>query len=208
MKHGRFSPHTVTLAAVGGLILLLNACAPSATYPPVETTAKLAKPTFEPVPTVLATAIRFVQENYTKGQDLAINLPQGVPAEAYDKVFEKLGGGRPMMIPDEPAIHIQEVRTRNFNAQADVIYARADGFNQLVTLTMKRTMFENFRVERVRPWQLRDVMAMAPNYVAPPTPPTPPEPAEESETDESAPVEETASHAAMVLPIGEVHPQQ
>jgi hypothetical protein len=167
MTHGCASNPIKFLAAASGLTIILAACAPSSTYPPVETTARLTKPTFEPVPTVIATAIRYAQENYTKDQDVAINLPPGVPAAAYDKVFAKLGGGRPMMNPDEPAIHITEVRTRNFNAQVDMIYPRADGLNQFVTLSMKRSVLENYRVERARPWQLRDVASMAPNYVVP-----------------------------------------
>jgi hypothetical protein len=168
MPHGRSRKTMKAIASAAGLMILLNACAPQATYPPVETTAKLARPTFEPVPTVLAVAIRYVQENCTKDMDLAINLPEGVPAEAYDMVFEKLGGGRPMTMTGEAAIHVKEVRTRNFNAQVDVIYPRPEGFNQLATITMKRTILENYRVERIRPWQLRDVAVLPPNYVAPP----------------------------------------
>lgn len=168
MSHGCASNRLKLLAASGGLAIVLAACAPSSTYPPVETTARLTKPTFEPVPTVIATAIRYAQQNYVKDQDVAINLPPGVPAEAYDKVFAKLEGGRPMTVEGEPALHITEVRTRNFNAQVDMIYPRADGLNQFVTLTMKRSVLENYHVVRARPWQLRDVTAMAPNYVAPP----------------------------------------
>lgn len=193
----RYSFRHTTLVAVGAALIVVWGCAPSATYPPVETTAKLAKPTFEPVPTVLATAIRFVQENYTHDQDLAINLPQGVPAEAYDAVFAKLGGGRPMTLAGEPAIHIQEVRTRNFNAQADVIYPRADGFNQLATITMKRTVFQNYRVERVRPWQLPDVVAMTPNYVAPPQPPASSDENETEGWDESVSMGDDTSSGAL-----------
>ena len=168
MSHGRSRKTMKAIASAAGLMILLNACAPQATYPPVETTANLAKPTFEPVPTVMAVAIRYVQENCAKETDLAINLPEGVPSEAYDMVFAKLGGGRPMTVEGEPAIHIKEVRTRNFNAQVDVIYPKGDGFNQLATITLKRTILENYRVERIRPWQIRDVAILSPHYVAPP----------------------------------------
>jgi hypothetical protein len=185
MRHGRINSTLVAPAVGVALTIALSACAPSATYPPVETTAKLTKPTFEPMPTVMAAAIKFTRENYTKDLDLPINLPAGMPPQAYDKVFAKLGDGRPMTTAGEPAIHITEVRTRTFNAQVDLIYPRRDGFNQFITLTMKRSVLENYRVDRVRPWQLRDVTAMTPNYVAPPPPP--------EEADTEADSEEHAS---------------
>ena len=208
MRHGCFTRPMTTLAAIGGAMILLSACAPSATYPPVETTARLAKPTYEPVPTVMATAIKYVRENCTPGQDLAINLPAGMSSEVYDKIFQKLGSGRPMTMPEELAIHIQEVRTRNFNAQVDVIYPRVDGFNQLMTITMKRTLLENYRVERVRPWQLTDVMAMAPNYVAPPPPPV--EPVEESAeaVADSTPAEDDPTGTFVASPSDHAQPQR
>jgi hypothetical protein len=207
----RISRHS-TIAAIAGAMILLCACAPSATYPPVETTAKLAKPTFEPIPTVMATAIKYVRDYCTPGQDLAINLPAGMSSEVYDMIFEKLGSGRPMTMPDEKAIHIQEVRTRNFNAQVDVIYPRADGFNQLMTITMKRSLLENYRVERVRPWQLTDVMAMAPNYVAPPPPEVEAVPVEESNEAmaESTPTsaEEDPTSTFVASPSDHLQPQK
>lgn len=151
--------------SICALAIFLIGCSPSGTYPPVEITGKLIKPTHEPIPTLMAVAIRYARENYGKDQDLAINLPAGTTAEAYETVFKKVGGGRPMMDSGEKAIHIQEVRSRNFNAQVDLIYPRADGLNQLVTLTLHRGMLEKYRVERARAWQIRDVEAPEPSYV-------------------------------------------
>jgi len=59
------------------------------------------------------------------------------------------------------------VRTRAFDAQIDVIYPRPDGLNQLVTLTMQREVFKDWRVTTTRPWQIRNVEAPAANYVPP-----------------------------------------
>src|SRR5262249_35643865 len=72
--------------------IALSACASKATYPPIETTTRFAPSTSEPVPTVIATAIKYAKLKYLNDEDVAINLPAGIPARTYDKVFAKLGG--------------------------------------------------------------------------------------------------------------------
>lgn len=151
-----------------GLVMaagVLSSCAPWSTYPPVETTGRFTKPTFEPMPTVMATAIRFAQEKYVKDQNLPINLPEGTPAQAYQKVFEKLGKGEGHTDPAKKALHITQVRTRGFDAQVDLIYPRADGLHQQVTLTLRGNALFKYRVVSERPWRLRDVTPPAPSYV-------------------------------------------
>jgi len=148
---------------------LLGACSPWSTYPPIEvkTATKLSRETWEPVPTVMAVAVKYAREHFTPDEDLPVNLPEGTPAAVYDKVFLKLGYGRPLLNAGEKAVHIKEVRTRGFNAQVDLIYTKSTGMNQLVTLTLSRTLVESWRVTGSRPWQLRDFQAPPPNYVPP-----------------------------------------
>jgi hypothetical protein len=59
------------------------------------------------------------------------------------------------------------VRTRAFEAEVDVVYPRADGLNQLVTLELERELFKDWRVKSARPWQLRNVEMPEPTYIAP-----------------------------------------
>ena len=167
MKHGR---STIAALIVGLVIVVATGCSPWATYPPVEIkpAKQLTRESWEPVPTVMAVAVQYARDTYTKDQDLAINLPEGTPALVYDKVIAKVGEGRPLRNAGEPAIHIKEVRTRGFDAQVDLVYARPDGMHQLVTLTLNRTVFQSWRVVNARPWQLRDFTPPAPNYVPPP----------------------------------------
>jgi hypothetical protein len=148
-------------------------CSPWSTYPPVETSMaqRMSKPTFEPVPTVMTVAVQYAKDHFMQGHDFAINLPEGTPADVYEKVFHKLGFGRPMVMPNEAALHIQEVRTRGFNAQVDVIYPRTDGLNQMATLTMSRGALDKYKVTDVRIWQSRNLQLPAPHYVAPPPEP-------------------------------------
>ena len=130
----------------------------------------------------MAASVKFAQDNLVAGQDLAINLPNGANAESYEKVFAKLGGGRPMVNDGEPAIHLREVRTRGMHAEADLIYSRTDGLNQLVTLKLERTLFETYSVKDHKVWQLRSVAAPMSNYVAPPPPALVEEPADTQPT--------------------------
>lgn len=178
MRHGIVIMGIVTAAhfrccalLAAGALVIAAGCAPMSTYPPVETKAQasLTKATYEPVPTVMAAALRYADEHYANDRDMAINLPPGAGWEAYDKVIDKLGWGRPMTDPAEPAFHIKEVRTRMMDAQVDMVYPKASGLNQLVTLTLRRSVTENYHVKSTRPWQLRDVELPEPHYV-PPTP--------------------------------------
>ena len=162
---------------VFGLATTMTGCSEWSTYPTVEVKAGtvLARPESRTVVSVMAASIKYAQDNLVKGQNLAINLPKGTPAEAYDKVFAKLGDGRPLRDDGDLAIHVQEVRTRGMNAEVDLIYPRADGLNQLVTLRLERTLFEMYSVKDHRLWELRSVAAPTANYVAPPPPPIEPD---------------------------------
>jgi hypothetical protein len=156
---------------VCGFGLCLSGCTQWSTYPPIETTQALSnRPAARPVPAVMAASITYAQQRYLTGEEAAINLPEGTPAEAYEAVLAKLGGGRPMLLPGEPTIHIQEVRTRGFDAQTDLIYQKSNGFYQLVTLTLRGNMMETYRVTSARPWQVRHLAAPGPHYVPPPAP--------------------------------------
>lgn len=161
--------HGCSLLAALSLMLFAG-CSPWATYPPVEVKAAQAmtRETFEPVPTVMALSIEYVRDTYLPGQDLAVNLPAGSGWQAYEKVFEKTAASdRPLMQASDKAVHVKEVRTRAFDAECDVIYPRADGLNQLVTLTLQREVFKDWRVKSARLWQIRDITAPDPSYVAP-----------------------------------------
>jgi hypothetical protein len=167
-RHGRIAVTSLMLLVAPPA--LLSGCSAWSTYPPVEskTAQALTSPTFEPVPTVMAVAIDYSRDNYTPGKELPINLPKGADWEVYDKVFSKLAqGGKPMTEPGEESLCIEEVRTRAFDAEVDVVYPRADGLYQLVTLKLEGGVFKDWRVKTARPWQIRNVALPEPNYVPP-----------------------------------------
>jgi hypothetical protein len=169
---------TLALCTLG---FCVSGCAQWSTYPPIETTQALTnRPASRPIPAIMATSYIYVRESYMHGEDAAINLPEGTPAQAYEAVLAKLGGGQPMMRAGEPTIHIQEVRTRGFDAQTDLIYQKSDGFYEMVTLTLRGNLMEKYQVVSAHEWQLPNLAAPSPNYVAPP--PAPVEHAQASAT--------------------------
>jgi len=185
-----------------GLVLGLGGCSEWSTYPTVEVKAGtvLARPESRTVVSVMAASVKYVEDNLVKDAALPINLPKGTPPEAYDKVFAKLGHGQPMVSDADEAIHVQEVRTRGMNSEADLIYPRADGLNQLVTLKLECTLFETYSVKDYKLWQLRSVAAPLSNYVAPPPPALAEEPAAKEPTVTQQPTATTDASTTSDVP--------
>ncbi|UCD74535.1 MAG: hypothetical protein JSV91_12195 [Phycisphaerales bacterium] len=157
------------LALLISVSLMLAGCTAWATYPPVEGTFELNKPTLEPIPTLMAEAIRFAREHYASDHALVVNLPPDTPAEVYDKVLEVLGDGRPMTAEGEPAFHVQTVRVRALNAEVDVIYPRQSDMHELVTIRFKKKVWGQYEVDNTRLWRF-EVEPPGPLYVPPPEP--------------------------------------
>ncbi len=136
----------------------LAGCAPFATYPPDEGALLRSIPR-EPVPGLMAEAIRYTHENYggASGDDFAVNLPQGTPDRVYDRVLERLGSAHAMDDPGESAYHVTKVRVRGMKATVDVFYPTADGTYQLATLQfVKPTPFEDYEHRSTRLWHTGD----------------------------------------------------
>ena len=133
--------------------MLTTGCAPTATYPPVEGSFGLNTPTYEPVPTIMADAIRYVHLHHGSDHPLAFNLPAGTSAKTYDRVIKRLGAGKPQTADDEWACYIQQVRSRGLNAEADVIFAQDNAPPAFLTLYLRKEL-SNYSVNHVKRWQL------------------------------------------------------
>lgn len=171
MSQGRTVARVVRIAFFLAVCGAIGGCQQWSTYPPIEMpiTARMQRPAAEPVPNIIAISIQYAEDRLGVEKGLPINLPEGVPASVYEKVFAHLGGGRPMTQPGERAIHIKEVRTRGMDAQVDMLYPRSDGLYQFATLTLGHYVFEKWQVRSVRKWGVPAVPPV-PNYVAPPPP--------------------------------------
>ena len=147
---------------------LLSACSPWQTYPKVEGSLSIGSAKTEPVPTLMAEAIRHSHDKWGNRTysptEPAINLPEGTPAEVYVVVTEKLGGGQPMMSTGQLAYHITEVRVRALDAEVDLMYPTADGMMREATLSFQKDIWSKFRVTAVRPWRVPVRTTPPPHY--------------------------------------------
>ena len=180
MYHGRSLTNRKN-HAFAALVLVVTAafggCQQFATYPGVEVTSSFQRADAEPVPTILACSVRYARDRYLDGEILPINLPEKTPSTVYDKTIahltdpkaeEPLPECRPMIFPEERAIHFTEIRTRAMHAQVDMIYPAKDGFYQFVTLTLERTVVNPWRVKGERKWLVRKIETPGPNFVPAP----------------------------------------
>jgi len=151
-------------SAACAALLAVGGCAPFATYPPVEGSVGIDNPTFAPVPTIIADAVEYVHTRYGEGRETyAVNLPEGAPPRAYEFVLNRLENAEPATSREQWTYHIQQIRSRGLNAEADVIFPREDGPPGLITLHMRKSM-SGYRVESTKLWRI-PAEAPPPNYV-------------------------------------------
>ncbi len=154
----------IVLAAVG--------CTPWANYPPIEGAVAINSPKLPPIPGLMASAIRWGQENDgvpIENEQVVFNLPPGTPAEVYDKVIEKLACGQPMQYPGERTYHITAIRVRASTAEVDLVHPDVHGVYGLTEIHFKQNVIHGWRIDNARSWRIR-VDVPAPNYIAPPPP--------------------------------------
>ncbi len=176
--------------AISAVLLLgfgmgcLSACAGSVTYPPPGRSTELGEAARKPVPTLMTKAIRFAQDRYGDDDAFAINLPPGTPAVVYDEVIARLGAGRPMLEVGERAYHVTKVTLRGSVAKVDLVYPRADGYYEFVTISFRRDLVRGYEFAGTRLWRTGN---------RPPPPHYAPQPAEAQAAPEEASRPQAAS---------------
>ncbi len=138
------------------LVLVVGGCSRWATHPPLEGTGPSGQTIAEPIPSLMADAIRFAHNHYRGHDELIINLPEGTPAAVYEMVTDRLGSGRPMMASSERAYHVPEVRVRGLDAQVDLLSPRKDGYYYFVTISFRQDLLRGYRVASTRLWRIRE----------------------------------------------------
>ncbi len=165
-----FFKRSVTMAMLWAALAGVAGCTPWATYPRVKGMTEIGSAATEPVPTLMARAIMYIKENECEGAQFAINLPPGVQADVYEKVFEDIGYSRPMTSSADLAYHVIEVRLRGLNAEVDVIYPE-NGDHALMTVKFRNSVVPGWNVVDTRKWNIRFTVP-EPNYVPPANPAT------------------------------------
>ena len=144
------------IAAIIGLIFATQTgCVSMSAFPPAPGFEGIVDASVEPLPTLMAEAIRYAQIHYgSVGEDVAINLPPGTPGVVYSRVAQQLGGGHAQFDPDEPAYHIVEVRLWTMEAEVDIYYPRKDDYHDYVTMKFTRDLIGNYKVKHTRLWRI------------------------------------------------------
>lgn len=149
--------------------LSMPGCAAWSTYPAIPGALQVGHPEVEPLPTIMAEAVRYSNERYLEMEEPVFNLPKGVTVATYESVKRRLRGGVAMREPGERAVHVTQIRTRGPHAEVDIVYPRSDGHYQLVTLNMRQRVLNRFHVESTRLWRIR-VDVPEPSYPQPDEP--------------------------------------
>ena len=146
-------------------LVIVAACAPYATYPPVAGGRSLAAGVY-PIPQVMAKSLQTAYEKTAptlddgSGQpDLVYSLPVGVPEGIWGQVGvdSEIEGARQL---DEasyaegvPFWAVEQVRVRNHRAEVDVIFPVADGFER-ATVILDSDPFTAFEVTFFQRWRV------------------------------------------------------
>jgi hypothetical protein len=149
------------------LALSVGACTPYGTYPPLSGTVQVSKPSFAPFPQLMADSIAHCYETYDPGAEMVFNLPEGTPAPVYGQVMKRLEGSRPMREWDGRACHVDSIRVRGLDAEVDVIFPRADGLHDLITIHFHKDVLSGYAIDSTRIWRVR-IDPPPPYYVPPP----------------------------------------
>lgn len=148
---------------------LVAGCAPYSSYPPVEETSGFTHPNFEPVPTIVVTALEWGRDR-ERGeiaeQPLAFSLPRDSSDTTYEKITQKIEGSR-RAEGDEPAIAIRSVRVRGFDAFVDIAVPRDRGEPLLYTLDLKSKPFQKWEVVAHRRWRFHETDIAAVEHTLP-----------------------------------------
>ncbi|MBL8746125.1 MAG: hypothetical protein JNK58_07195 [Phycisphaerae bacterium] len=156
---------TLTLAAAG----MLSGCASYANYPAIGTAkddAAVNDPNVAPVPTLMRTALLHVVNRFPVEGDYVVNLPEGMTARRAQEFMMKLGDPRARLPQAEseslPVYHITRVWLRPGGTSEVEILRPVYGVGapgdqaefQPVTVRLRRTPLEPYKVDSVRVWPI------------------------------------------------------
>lgn len=149
-------PRLRSLAIVAVLIAIAG-CAPWSSYPPIENGGSILNPRFEPVPTLLSKSIRYVHQNYGLEGAYSFALPVGMPESLPGTLTSRLGpDATHTENPVTADYRVLQVRARGSEGEVDLTYRRADGLEQMVTVTLEKPLpLEPYRIVHAKSWRIR-----------------------------------------------------
>lgn len=132
MMHKQFLVKALSFTTAIAVALAISGCAATMTYPEYEGAPK-ADPSLQPIPNLMADALKFAHHRTAPEQELVFNLPPTTPVQVWRGVGKRLGMGRPMTAGDTLVWSIRQVRLSGGRAEVDVVYP-TEGIYQLATV--------------------------------------------------------------------------
>ncbi len=111
---------------------VLSGCAGTMTYPEYPGAPK-ADPSLQPLPNLMADALKYAHQNSDASAELVFNLPPTTPNQVWRIVSKRLDVGRPMKEGDTKVWSVRQVRLSGARAEVDVVYP-TKGIYQLGTV--------------------------------------------------------------------------
>lgn len=165
---GGMSVVVAGLLGIGALSCVVG-CASYANYPAIGTAqddAAVNDPNVAPVPTVIRSALLHVIERFPVEGDFVVNLPEGMTSRRAQEFMMKLGEPRARLPQAEseslPVYHVTRVWLRPAGSAEVEILRPVYGVGapgdkpefQPVTVRLRRTPLEPYRVDSVRVWPI------------------------------------------------------
>ncbi|MSR29204.1 MAG: hypothetical protein EXS03_06495 [Phycisphaerales bacterium] len=137
-------------------------CTSVMTYPEYPG-APRADPSLQPMPNLMADALKFAHERLAPGTELVVNLPPTTPRQVWRGVVKRDEPCRPMAATDTIAWTVQQVRLSGGKAEVDVVYPTT-GIYQLATVHFAGSTGQPFYPTQLQLWL---VPVVAPKSNAP-----------------------------------------
>lgn len=162
----RFAFRTVVALAACAAVA---GCASYANYPPLGTAkddAAVNDPNVSPVPSIMRIALAHVIERFPVEGDFVVNLPEGMTVRRAQELMLKLGDPRANLpqaeVETRPVYHITRVWLRPGGTSEVEILRPVFGVGtpgdqaefQPVTVRLRRTPLEPYKVDSVRVWPI------------------------------------------------------
>tara|TARA_B100001750_G_C15433391_1_gene559522 strand:+ start:230 stop:754 length:525 start_codon:yes stop_codon:yes gene_type:complete len=162
---------------IASILLCSFSCTPIATYPPIEnrTAKKFTEKVSEPVPTILATTIKYAFDKFGGMETIVFNLPEGLDEKIYSRVIKRLNNATAITDDKQAAYHIVQLRVRGLKAEADVLFPAlgwdeggwlsADHTSEyrMATIHLEGSLVDEWKVTRDRVWRVPVTEIPSPN---------------------------------------------
>ncbi len=130
--------------------VIVAGCTPSMTYPAYPGAPK-ADPSMQPMPSLMADAIKFAHQQLSPNSEIVIDLPAMTPKQVWRQVLKSCAPCRPMTPSDKVVWSVRQVKLSGGKAEVDVVYP-AEGIYRLATVHFTGATGQPFYPSQLQFW--------------------------------------------------------